>query len=105
MPFLSDRDCFFLDLFLCGVKAFLFRVANDLGKLLRVDGVEHLETPGAINLPAKATSIEITGDGTIVADGLEVDQLRVVDFADKSRLQRVSGSSFIAPTGVEPTIP
>ena len=75
---------------------------NGDGQLVSQEGFPVKGLGGPINLPANATSIEIVGDGTLLADGLEVDQLRLVEFADPTKLLRVSSSSFAAPPGVEP---
>lgn len=75
---------------------------NSESQLVTSEGFAVQGLSGSINLPSKAATIEITSDGTIVADGLEVDQLRVVEFADQSQLQRASGSCFVVADGVEP---
>lgn len=80
--------------------------------VFQLNGERQLVTPegfpvqgiaGPISLPADAKGIEIVDDGTVVADGQEVDQLRIVEFADPSQLQRISNCGFAAPPGVEPT--
>ena len=80
----------------------VFQLNGD-GQLVTPEGFPVQGLAGAITLPAGAASIEIVGDGTVLADGLEVDQLRIVEFSDSSKLQRIGSSSFAAPKGVEPT--
>lgn len=80
----------------------VFQLNGD-GQLVTPEGFAVQGLAGAITLPTGAAGIEIVGDGTVLADGLEVDQLRIVEFAEPSQLQRIGSSSFMAPKGVEPT--
>jgi flagellar basal-body rod protein FlgF len=49
---------------------------------------------GPLQLPPNAGTVEIDDAGRISADGQPVGQLRVVTFADASRLQRLDGATF-----------
>jgi flagellar basal body rod protein FlgG len=75
---------------------------NGEGQLVTPEGLVVQGIAGPITLPAGAKAVEIVNDGSVMADGLKVDQLRVVEFADLAKLQRVSGTGFAAPKGVEP---
>lgn len=70
---------------------------NDAGQLITMDGLPALGTAGPIELPIETSSIEVQNNGSVVADGIEVDQLRVVAFTDPNILQRVGTSYFQAP--------
>lgn len=76
---------------------------NSEGQLVTPEGLAVQGLSGSITLPANAQSIEISDDGSVKADGQEVDKLRVVEFDDPTQLQRVSSSGFAASKGVEPT--
>ena len=76
---------------------------NGEGQLVTPEGLAVQGISGPITLPAGAKAIEIDNDGSVKADGLKVDQLRVVEFADPQKLQRVSSTGFAAPKDVEPT--
>jgi flagellar basal-body rod protein FlgF len=54
---------------------------------------------GPIVLPeqASADSVEIRSDGTVLADGREVDRLRLVRFQDTSKLTPAGENCFVAP--------
>jgi len=76
---------------------------NGEGQLVTPEGFPVQGIAGPITLPAGSKSIEIGSEGAVVADGVDVDQLRIVEFPDQTQLQRVSTSSFSAPSGIEPT--
>lgn len=77
---------------------------NSERQLVTPEGFPVQGLSGPITLPNGTSDIEVTGAGAVLADGLEVDQLRVVEFADKSVLQRISSCGFAAPTGIEPDL-
>ena len=83
-------------------RAGVFQLSS-AGQLVTPEGFAVQGESGPINLPTNATSITITNDGSIAADGSPVDKLRIVEFADLSKLQRVSSSGFAAPKGVAAT--
>lgn len=76
---------------------------NSEGQLVTPEGLTVQGLAGSITLPTNAKSIEISDDGSVLADNLKVDELRLVEFADPSQLQRVSSTGFAAPKGVAPT--
>lgn len=47
----------------------------------------------------------IQEDGTVLEDGVEVDQVSVVDFADRSAIQKEGDGLFSAPEDLEPVVP
>ena len=51
---------------------------------------------GPIAIPVTAARVEVVSNGSIVADGVPVDQLAVAAFQNPHDLQRV-GSSFFEP--------
>lgn len=76
---------------------------NSAGQLVTPEGFAVQGSAGPINVPAQAAAIVIANDGSVVADGVDVDKLKIVQFADPTQLQRVSSSGFAAPPGVEAT--
>lgn len=74
------------------------------GRLVTTGGLPVLGTAGPISIPPGAINIEIREDGSLVADGLEVDQLRVAVFPDPTVLQRVGTTYFASPSDVTPTL-
>ncbi len=76
---------------------------NREGQLVTPEGLAVQGLAGPIKLPGDAKAVEIDSDGFVKADGQNVDQLRVVEFADLAKLQRVSSTGFAAPQGVVPT--
>ena len=76
---------------------------NSTGQLVTSEGFAVQGGGGAITLPANTTAITITNNGSIVADGSDVDKLKIVEFADLSKLQRISSSGFAAPQGLDAT--
>lgn len=77
---------------------------NEAGRLVTMEGLPALGTAGPIDIPYGTATIEVLSTGAIIADGVEVDQLRVVSFADPAVLQRVGTSYFQAPLNA-PTAP
>lgn len=76
---------------------------NGQGQLVTMEGLAVSGTTGPVRLPIETSNIEILDNGTVLADGLEVDQLSVETFADPSALPRVGTSYFAPPPGVTPT--
>jgi flagellar basal-body rod protein FlgF len=70
---------------------------NVQGQIVTPDGLAVQGASGPIALPQEASSIEILGDGTLIADGNEIDKLRVVAFQNPDDLQRVGSTYFQAP--------
>ncbi|MGE0039787.1 MAG: flagellar basal-body rod protein FlgF [Vicinamibacterales bacterium] len=72
------------------------------GMLATIDGSPVAGEGGPIELPPNETVIFDT-DGTVHVGAKIVGQIKLVDFADKSRLTREGGSMFVAPDDLEPT--
>lgn len=70
---------------------------NDQGRLMTMEGFPAMGTGGPIDIPLGAFSIEVLNNGAIIADGIEVDQVKVVNFQDPNQLQRIGTSYFSAP--------
>jgi flagellar basal-body rod protein FlgF len=70
---------------------------NAQGQMVTPEGRIVRGAAGPIAIPAYAANIEILDDGTVVADGAEIDQLNVVAFQNPSDLRRVGTTYFEAP--------
>lgn len=70
-----------------------FQVGND-GQLQTVDGNPVLGESGTIQIPNG--QIEIDNTGHITAGGVEVAQLKIVDFPDRSKLVKEGSALFSA---------
>ena len=75
----------------------------DLDGTLRArDGSAVLDDSGqSIQLPPNA-DVAVGADGSILADGNQVAQLQVVDFAAGTQLNKVGNGMFTAPAGTTP---
>jgi flagellar basal-body rod protein FlgF len=72
------------------------------GSLRARDGSAVLDTNGQpITLPSNS-DIAVAADGTVLANGKQVAQLEVVDFAPGAQLNKVGNGMFTAPAGVAP---
>ena len=70
---------------------------NDNGRLTTMEGLPAMGTTDTIDLPPGVMNIEVLSNGAVIADGIEVDQLRVVAFENPDSLERVGTSYFQAP--------
>lgn len=70
---------------------------NQAGQLVTPEGLAVLGSGGPIDIPTGTASIEVHANGAIVADGVELDRLRIVAFENPNVLQRVGTSYFQAP--------
>lgn len=73
------------------------------GAITTPDGLPLLGEHGPLRLPP-GTKLTVRDDGTVLADGLEVDRLRLVSFADPASLVKVghglvAGGAPVADTG------
>ncbi len=59
------------------------------------EGHPLLGTKGPITVPAKVSKLEIHADGAVVADGVELDRLRIENVADQSQLLKEGAGLFI----------
>ena len=77
---------------------------NENGRMTTMEGLPAMGVAGTIDLPPGTLNIDVLGNGAVIADGIEVDQLRVVAFENPASLQRVGTSYFQAPPNA-PTLP
>ena len=70
---------------------------NGQGQIVTAEGRIVRGVAGPVTIPAEAANIEILDDGTVVADGAEIDQLSVAAFQNPSELRRVGTTYFEAP--------
>ncbi len=68
-----------------------FRISAD-GYLATQDNIKVLGEGGAISL--EGNKIEISLSGEVIADGISVGNIRVVDFEDRSKLQKMDGGYY-----------
>lgn len=74
------------------------------GQLVNTGGYPILGARGPIRIPAQATNVVVALDGSVMADGVPVDQLQLARFKDAAKLQPVGTTLFRAPdeAGREP---
>ncbi|MDB2407749.1 flagellar hook-basal body complex protein [Jannaschia sp.] len=78
-------------------------VAGPDGGVTTDQGDPLLDTGGApVFVPAGTAAIHVGGDGTLSADGEPVAQVAVVSPLEPDRLQRDSGTAFVAEAGFAP---
>jgi flagellar basal-body rod protein FlgF len=70
---------------------------NEAGRVITMEGLPAMGSSGPIDVPVGTASIEVLSNGAVLADGIEVEQLRVVSFENPGLLQRVGTSYFQAP--------
>lgn len=70
---------------------------NSQGRLVTSEGFEVMGRQGAITLPPG--KVGIGQNGAIEVNGAALDTLKVVDFDDKTQLQKAGGSAFEAKAG------
>ncbi len=81
---------------------------NAKGQLVTFDGRTVLGTPGTLGpdspiiIPRDATSISILDNGTVVADNNPVGRLRLVQFENNNKLDRVGTTLFRPPVDMQP---
>ncbi|MEK6257868.1 MAG: flagellar hook basal-body protein [Planctomycetota bacterium] len=69
---------------------------NGQGQIVTPEGRIVRGTAGPITIPPDAVNIDILDDGTVIADGGEIDQLSVVAFQNPNDLSRVGTTYFAA---------
>jgi flagellar basal-body rod protein FlgG len=74
---------------------------NQDGELVTSQGNRVLGDGGPIQV--RGASFVVGSDGQVTVDGKVVDHLKVVAFADPSRLQKAGASLFTAPADLQPT--
>jgi flagellar basal-body rod protein FlgF len=70
---------------------------SEAGRIVTMEGLPVMGAAGPIDLPATTLSIEVLSNGAVIADGIELDQFKVVAFQDDRDLQRIGTSYFQAP--------
>lgn len=70
---------------------------SESGRVITMEGHPAMGVSGPIDIPIGTSRIEVLSNGAVVADGIELDQLKIVSFQDPSQLQRVGTSYFRAP--------
>ena len=75
---------------------------NAQGQLQSQAGLPVRSQGGPITIPPNTARIDVTKDGTILANDVEVGKLQLADFSDPSALQRVGTTLFEGPTGRQP---
>lgn len=70
------------------------------GELVNSEGQRVLGQNGPIRINNGST-MNISGDGSISVDGVQIDRLRVVEFANEKQLQKEGNSLFTAPAGAQ----
>lgn len=77
---------------------------NNVGRLVDLSGRNVAGVDAPINIPAGVSdsSINITEDGIVQANGVNLGKLRLVEFADESKLIAAGESCFVAPKNVVP---
>ncbi|RMF48112.1 MAG: flagellar basal-body rod protein FlgF [Deltaproteobacteria bacterium] len=74
---------------------------NPDGTLVTATGKPIIGDGGPITLPA-GSRVEIHSDGSVLANGQPVGQLRLYDIPDNVALKRVGEGLLVAPAGVQP---
>lgn len=74
---------------------------DEQGNLITSSGQSVMGQGGPVMLPH--SDVVITQNGAILADGQEIDRLKVVDFADKKALVKTADNLFAAGTGASET--
>ena len=69
------------------------------GELVNSEGQKVLGQNGPIRI--NGSKMNISDDGSISVDGVEIDRLRVVGFADEKLLQKEGNSLYTAPAGTQ----
>lgn len=75
---------------------------NAAGLLMNMDGYPVQGIGGPIVAPVGTQLFSVLDNGVVLADGQEIGQLRIVQFADNNRLQRIGQTFFRAPQDMPP---
>ncbi|NDD30761.1 MAG: flagellar hook-basal body complex protein [Proteobacteria bacterium] len=70
-----------------------FRLAPD-GHLVTSEGAQLMGLKGAINV-GKASSVEVTPEGVVKADGREIDRLRITQFQNLGAIKKEGTNNFV----------
>lgn len=69
---------------------------NGQGQLVTPDGLPVMGSAGPIAVPVGAARVEVLNNGSVVADGVPIDQFSITAFQNPHDLQRV-GTSYFQP--------
>lgn len=72
------------------------------GVLRTTEGYAVLGSGGEINIPRETGDLQIAGDGTLSSRGIQLGQLKVVQFADMTQVKK-EGLQLVATEGAQPT--
>jgi flagellar basal-body rod protein FlgF len=72
------------------------------GDLRSKDGYNVAATSGKITIPKTTSAIDITENGTVMADNKPIGSLRLASFSDPKTLIPVGDTLFAAPPNVQP---
>jgi flagellar basal-body rod protein FlgF len=75
---------------------------NARGQLQSASGLPVRSTGGAITIPPATAQVQVTKDGVVKADNVEIGRLQLAEFQDPSGLQRVGTTLFAGPQGSAP---
>lgn len=75
-----------------------FRITND-GHVTDVDGNELKTESGVLQVPVDAANISIKRDGSVYADDVYVDKIKIVDFEDYDYLEKFGNNMYTAVNG------
>ena len=78
-----------------------FMLSRDM-KIVTPEGWSLLSAGGEIQLPQKAKSVTIKGNGSIVADGKEIGNVRIVNVSKLSTLESVGGCAYKLSDNAQP---
>lgn len=71
---------------------------NAQGELVTQDGYRVMGRNGAIRVNGK---LSVTGNGSIAINGVQTDQLQLVEFANEKQLVKEGANLFTVPNGVQ----
>lgn len=78
---------------------------NSNGEIVTYEGFPLLDTDGdPIVAPPDTMDINVLGDGTVLADNVNIAQIQVVDFDNTDALTRVATSMFQPQDGQQPNL-
>ena len=78
-----------------------FMLSRDM-KIVTPEGWSLLSTGGEIQLPQKAKSVTIKGNGSIAADGKEIGNIRIVKVSKLNTLESVGGCAYKLSDNAQP---
>jgi flagellar basal body rod protein FlgG len=76
---------------------------NPQGRLVSESGYVLRGEEGPIQVPPETIRVQVSPDGTVIADGVEAGRIRPVRFADMRQLTAVGPTLYSAGAGARPT--